>query len=61
MAAMNYNIGSMLLARMGGDWGSLTMRLQGADRETVIQAIKELDEIELIHIWESSQPDEGAA
>ena len=60
MAALNYNIGSMLLARMG-DWGSLTMRLQGADRETVIQAIQELDEIELLHVWESGQPDEGAA
>jgi acetoin utilization protein AcuB len=60
MAALNYNIGSMLLARMG-DWGSLTMRLQGADRQTVIQAIQELDEIELLHVWESDQLDQPAA
>jgi len=60
MAALNCNICSMLLARMG-DRGSLTMRLQGADRETVIQAIQELDEIELTHVWESGQPDEDAA
>jgi acetoin utilization protein AcuB len=59
MAALNCNICSMLLARMG-DWGNLTMRLQGADRQTVVQAIRELDEIELIHVWESDQPDDDA-
>jgi acetoin utilization protein AcuB len=60
MAALNCNICSMLLTQ-AGDRGNLTMRLQGADRETVIQAIQELDEIELIHVWESGQPDEDAA
>lgn len=60
MAALNCNICSMLLTRMG-DWGKLTMRLQGADRETITQAIRDLDEVELLHIWESDQLDAHTA
>jgi hypothetical protein len=37
----------------------LTMRIEGADLDRIIQAVEELDEIALTHIWQSNQPDEG--
>jgi len=35
----------------------LTMRLQGAERETVLQALEELEEIHVVHVWEKPETD----
>jgi acetoin utilization protein AcuB len=58
IAALNCNICSILSARVGGQM-RLTMRLQGTDRETITQALSALDEIELIHVWESQAAGES--
>ncbi len=51
IAALNFNISSVLSAR-SGDRINLTMRLQGADYETIVQLIQQLDETELVSVWE---------
>lgn len=53
VAERNYNISSVLSAR-AGDRVKLTMRLEGADVDVVKRIIDDLEEIELIHIWEST-------
>jgi acetoin utilization protein AcuB len=58
MAELNYNICSVLSSR-AGERMKLTMRIEGADLDRIIQAVEELDEIALTHIWQSNQPDEG--
>jgi acetoin utilization protein AcuB len=60
IAALNCNICSLLTAR-AGDRVSLTMRLQGADREAIVQAIQDLPKIEVVHVWENPQPSERSA
>ena len=40
---------------------NLTMRLQGADSKTIIAAIRELEEIDVIHVWESPEPGETSS
>jgi acetoin utilization protein AcuB len=57
MAELNCNISSVVSSR-AGDKLNLTMRLEDADRETIIQALRDLDQVELIHIWGSTQPNE---
>ena len=32
------------------------MRLQGAERDALIEGIRGLDEVELVHVWESGSP-----
>lgn len=59
MAELNCNISSVVSARVG-DNVNLTMRLEDADRDTITQAIQDLDGIQLIHIWQSVDPDEHA-
>lgn len=59
LAALNCNICSVLSAR-AGDRVTLTMRLQGAEREAIVEAIEVLDEIEVIHAWESPEADKGS-
>jgi acetoin utilization protein AcuB len=56
IAALDCNISSVLSAR-AGDRLNLTMRLQGADSTTIIAAIRELEEIDVIHVWESPERD----
>ncbi len=56
-AVLNCNISSVFSAR-SGDQISLTMRLQGGDCEASVQAIRELEGIEVTHTWTNSQPDE---
>lgn len=51
IAALNINICSVLSAR-SGDRINLTMRLQGADYDTIAQLIQQLDETELVSSWE---------
>lgn len=54
IAALNCNICSLLSAR-AGNRVNLTMRLQDADREAVVQAIQELEEIDVVHVWENPE------
>ncbi len=56
-AVLNCNISSVFLARPGNRV-NLTMRLQGVDCEASVQAIRELEGIEVIHMWTNPQPDE---
>ena len=51
IAELGCNISSVLSSR-AGDRVNLTMRLQGASCDQIVQAITELDEIEIIHTWE---------
>ncbi len=51
IAALDCNICSVL-SSPAGDHLDLTMRLKGAERNQVIRAITELDEAELLHVWE---------
>jgi acetoin utilization protein AcuB len=55
IAALDCNICSVLSAQ-AGNRVRLTMRLQGAQREALIEGIRGLDEIELVHVWESGSP-----
>jgi acetoin utilization protein AcuB len=57
IAALNGNISSVLSAR-AGDRLNLTMRLQGIETRTVIAALRDLEEIDVIHVWESPEPGE---
>jgi acetoin utilization protein AcuB len=59
MAELNCNISSVVSVRAGNRM-NLTMRLEDADRETISQAIQELDEIELIHVWQRPESDKNA-
>jgi acetoin utilization protein AcuB len=54
IAALNCNIASILSARKA-EGMVLTMRLEGGDCETITQAIRDLDEIEVLHVWPSDQ------
>ena len=56
LAALNCNIYSVVSA-VTNDQGQLTMRLQGAERETVLQALEELEEIHVVHVWEKPETD----
>ena len=55
LAALNCNISSVVSARVK-DRLNLTMRLQGVDRAKIEKATVELEEIELVHVWENPQP-----
>lgn len=59
-AALNCNISSVISAR-AGDRINLTMRLQGAECEKSVQAIQNLEDIDVIHVWKSPQPGETSA
>jgi acetoin utilization protein AcuB len=59
IAALNCNICSILSARVR-DQMRLTMRLQGTAKETIVQALSALEDIELIHVWESQAADESS-
>jgi len=54
IAEMGCNICSVLSSR-ADERVNLTMRLQGASRDEIVRAIAELDEIELVHIWEHAR------
>ncbi len=54
IAEMGCNICSVLSSR-ADEQVNLTMRLQGASRDEIVKAIAELDEIELVHIWEHAR------
>jgi acetoin utilization protein AcuB len=57
IAGMNYNICSMLSATVG-DQIKLTMRLQGPDHAAVLQAIRELEDVTVVNVWESAKAGE---
>ncbi len=57
IADMNYNICSMLSAP-AGDQVRLMMRLQGPDHEAVLQAMRELGDVTVVHVWESGETEE---
>jgi len=57
IAELNCNIASVISARAGGRI-NLTMRIQGVDCNACVPAIRGLDEIEVIHVWTTPQPDE---
>lgn len=59
-AELNWNISSVVSAR-AFDRVNLTMRIQGADRETIFQMFQELDGIELIHVWEKERTGNDAS
>jgi acetoin utilization protein AcuB len=59
IAALNCNICSILSAQVRGHM-RLTMRLQGTEKEAIVQALSGLEEIELIHVWESQATDENS-
>lgn len=52
IAALDCNICSLLSAP-AGDRVNLTIRLQGVNCEQVVQAVDELEEIAVIHVWEN--------
>ncbi len=56
LAALGCNIHSVV-STMTGNQGQLTMRLQGVERETVLQALEELEEIHVVHVWEKPEAD----
>jgi acetoin utilization protein AcuB len=57
IADMDYNICSMLSAP-AGELVRLTMRLQGPDHEAILQAIEELEDVTVVHVWESNEAEE---
>jgi acetoin utilization protein AcuB len=59
LAELNCNICSVVSARTD-DKLYLTMRLEGSDRDTIVQAVQELEDIELTHIWQSDQADDAS-
>ena len=59
IAELNCNIASVISAR-AGDRLNFTMRIQGAECEACVRAIRDLDEITVIQVWASSQSDETA-
>ena len=56
LAELNCNISSVVSARLQ-ERLNLTMRLQGVDRARIEQATDELEEIELLHVWEHPNPE----
>jgi acetoin utilization protein AcuB len=59
IAELNCNIASVISSR-AGDRLNLTMRIQGAECEACVEAIRNLDEITVIQVWAGSQSDEAA-
>jgi acetoin utilization protein AcuB len=59
IAELNCNIASVISAR-AGDRLNFTMRIQGAECEACVRAIRDLDEITVIQVWANSQSDETA-
>jgi len=57
IAELNCNIASVISARTG-DRLNFTMRLQGAECEACVRAIRLLDEIDVIHVWARPASDE---
>jgi acetoin utilization protein AcuB len=53
IAALDCNICSILSAQ-GENWVRFTMRLAGADPKEIVQAIQDLEEIDVIHVWTGS-------
>lgn len=56
IAALNCNICS-ILSTHAGDAINLTMRLQGADEESIVKALHDLDEVKVVHVWEGNRSD----
>jgi acetoin utilization protein AcuB len=52
VAALNCNISSVISAQVGNRV-NLTMRLEGDICERSVQAIQDLEDIEVIHVWSS--------
>ncbi len=59
IADMNCNICSMLSAP-AGEQVKLTMRLQGPDHEAILEAIRGLEDVTVVHVWESGDADAAA-
>jgi acetoin utilization protein AcuB len=57
VAALGCNISSVFSAQ-AGDQINLTMRLEGDECERSVQAIQDLEDIDVIHVWRSPQSDE---
>jgi acetoin utilization protein AcuB len=53
IAALDCNICSILSAQ-GENWVRFTMRLAGADSKEIVQAIQDLEEIDVTHVWTGS-------
>lgn len=60
MAELSCNISSVVSSR-AGDKINLTMRLEDADWEIITRAIRDLEGIDLIHVWQSAQPGSQAS
>jgi acetoin utilization protein AcuB len=58
LAELNCNICSVVSGR-AGEKVILTMRLENADVETITRALQELEEVELVHVWQKPQLDQS--
>jgi acetoin utilization protein AcuB len=56
LADLNCNICSMLSVP-AGEHVKLTMRLRGVDHAAVLQAIQELEDVMVVHMWEHPETD----
>jgi acetoin utilization protein AcuB len=56
LADLNCNICSMLSVP-AGEHVKLTMRLQGVDHAAVLQAVQELEDVMVVHVWEHPETD----
>jgi ACT domain-containing protein len=54
LAELNCNICSVVSSRSEGQ-GTITMRLEGAERDDVVQALKELEGVTVLSVWQSDQ------